>query len=170
MLACIVIACAPSPVVRWSRDGVRLVVTIVVMAVVAVLAIAPFVSVLIDQEVGRRVLGFATIIVAFQVIAQVGAWRWSVWDGRERVAVRNQKPKEKARYPPLFRIFAQMSLLVAAVLIAFAAVVFEPALTMWAVGIAALVVLLGVAVDVMDAARGQRVKPGDAMSSRKFTL
>ena len=115
-------------------------------------------------------LGFATIIVAFQVIAQIGSWRWGVWDGRERVAVRNQKPKAKAPYPPLFRIFAQMSLLVAAVLIAFVAVVFEPTLTMWAVGIAALVVLLGVAVDVMDAERGQRVKPGDAMSSRKFTL
>ena len=61
------------------------------MAVAAGLAIAPFVAVLVYEEVGTTVLGFATIIVAFQLIARIGSWRWGVWDGRERVSVRTRR-------------------------------------------------------------------------------
>jgi hypothetical protein len=134
-------------------------VTIGVMVVVAVLAISPFVAVLVYEEVGTTVLGFATIIIAFQLIARIGSWRWGVWDGRERVSVRIHEP-----YPPPLRIVAQMVLLVAAIAVAFVAIVSEPGLTMVAVGIAVAAVLLGVAVDVMDAAHHKRREPGDAMA------
>ena len=63
-----------------------------------------------------------------------------------------------------------MVLLVAAVVVAFVAIVSQPGLTMVAVGIGAAAVLLGVAVDVMDAARGKRRDPGDAMASGKIRL
>jgi hypothetical protein len=159
-----------STLVGRSRDGVLLVATMIVMAVIAVLAVTPVASVLIFEDVGTRVLGFAAVIVAFQVIARIGTWRWGVWDGRERVAVRMAKPREPIPYPPLLRIVAQMILLIAVVVIAFAAIVVEPALTMVAVGLAAFSVLLGVAVDVMDTARGARRDPGDAMADRKFSL
>jgi hypothetical protein len=36
--------------------------------------------------------------------------------------------------------------------------------------VAVFSVLLGVAVDVMDTARGARRDPGDAMAERKFSL
>jgi hypothetical protein len=67
-------------------------------------------------------------------------------------------------YPPLLRIFFQMVLLVTTVLIAFAIVVLESsALTIAAAFGAASAVLVGVAVDVLDAARQQRRNPQDAM-------
>jgi len=163
--------------IRWLRNGVRLIITIAVMTIVAVLAIAPFVAVLIFDEVGTRVLGIAAVIVAFQLIARIGTWRWGVWDGRERVAVRTQKlPEGKAKtdkpenpYPPLLRIFVQMTLLVTTVLIAFAAVVTNSAdLILLAAGVAGFTVLLGIAVDVMDSERGMRRDPG-AMSDRMLT-
>ncbi|HEX5014193.1 MAG TPA: hypothetical protein VFV72_08545 [Candidatus Limnocylindrales bacterium] len=153
-----------------TRDVVLFIATIVVMAVVAVLAITPVAAVLIFEEVGRTVLGFATVIVAFQVIARIGTWRWGVWDGRERVAVRLTKPKEQTKYPPPVRIVVQMILLIAVVAIGFGAIVFEPALTLVAVVGAIVCVLVGIAVDVMDTARGARRDPGDAMAARKFSL
>jgi hypothetical protein len=181
--------------VRWMRDGVRLVITIVVMALVAILAITPFIAVLIFDEVGTRVLGIAAVIIAFQLIARIGTWRWAVWDGRERVAVRTHKPpeeKSKAEepdtptkdraprivrwiqrklgyggpnpYPPLLRIFVQMTLLMTTVFIAFGAVVTNSTdLTLLAGAVAAFTVLLGIAVDVMDSERGRRRDPS-AMS------
>lgn len=144
----------------WLRDGVEMAVTIGVMAVVAVLAVAPIVAIVSFEEVGTIVLGIATVIVAFQIIGRIGVWRWNVWDGRERVAARLQKDK----YPPLLRIFVQMTVLLATVGLAFAAVVqgSTDLAGMALIGVA-IAVLLGVAVDVFDAARQERRNPLDAM-------
>jgi hypothetical protein len=143
----------------WLRDGVEMAVTIGVMAVVAVLAVSPFVAILAFEQVGTLVLGVATVIIAFQVIGRIGIWRWNVWDDRERVAARTQAP-----YPQLLRIFVQMTLLVVTVVIAFAAVVQgSSTLAIAAMGGVAIAVLLGVAVDVFDTARQERRSPLDAM-------
>jgi hypothetical protein len=154
-------------VIHWVRSGVELLATIAVMLVVTFLAVSLVASVLVYEDVGTMVLGFAAVIVGFQLIGRIGTWRWTVWDGRERVAVRAAKPTMPVAksYPPLFRILAQMVLLVSAVLIALAAVVAGSTdLTLAAVAVAGLAALLGVAVDVMDVARGDRRDPGDAMA------
>jgi hypothetical protein len=142
------------------RDGLEMAVTIGVMAVVAVLAIAPLVAIVTFEQTGTIVLGIATVIVAFQIIGRIGIWRWNVWDGRERVAARLQKD----RYPPLPRIFVQMTVLLVTVGLAFASVVqgSTDLVAMALVGVA-VAVLLGVAVDVFDAARQERRNPLDAM-------
>jgi len=144
----------------WIWGGLEMAVTILVMAVVAVLAVAPLVAIVSFEEVGTIVLGIATVIVAFQVIGRIGIWRWNVWDGRERVAARLQKD----RYPPLLRIFVQATVLAATVALAFAAVVqgSTDLAGMALIGVA-IAVLLGVAVDVFDAARQERRNPLDAM-------
>ena len=61
------------------RDGLEMAVTIGVMAVVAVLAIAPIVAIVTFEETATIVLGIATVIVAFQIIGRIGIWRWNVW-------------------------------------------------------------------------------------------
>ena len=134
-------------------------ITIVVMAAVAFLAVTPFASAVAFEQVGSTILGCLSVIVAFQVIGRIGTWRWNVWDGRERVAARTG-----GRYPPLPRIVIQMSLLIGTILVAFLAIVRnEDGLALVALGGAALAVLLGIAVDVFDAARKQRSRPSDAM-------
>lgn len=146
--------------IETVQDGLKITVTIGVIAVVAVLAISPFVAILTFADVGTTVLGFATVIVAFQVIGQIGIWRWNVWDGRERVSVRLQKE----HYPPLLRIFFQMVILMATVGVAFVAVVTESSTLTMAAAVGAMsAVLIGVAVDVVDVARQQRRSPQDAM-------
>jgi len=142
-----------------ARDFVEMIVTIVVMALVAVLALSPFVATLVFEDVGTMVLGCLTVLLAFQVIGRIGTWRWNVWDGRERVAARTQ-----SSYPPLLRIIVQMTLLVLTVVVAMGAVIVgSTQLTLIAVAGAATAVLLGVAVDVFDTARQQRRSPLDAM-------
>jgi hypothetical protein len=144
----------------WLRDGIEMVVTIAVMVVVVVLALSPFLSILAFEEVGTTVLGCLTVIVLFQILGRIGVWRWNVWDGRERVAVRTRAEN----YPPVLRIFVQMTVLFATLVIAFLAVAFDGQdLTIAALFGAAGAVLLGVAVDVFDTARQQRRSPLDAM-------
>jgi hypothetical protein len=143
----------------WLRDGVEKSVTIVVMAVFTVLAVAPFAAILVYEAVGTTVLGVAAVIAAFQIVGQIGIWRWNVWDGRERVAARTQ-----SAYPPLHRIVVQIVLILATVALGFLAVVQNSLpFTIAAVAVAAGSVLLGVAVDVFDTARQQRRSPLDAM-------
>ena len=146
--------------IQALRDGIEMAVTIFVTAVVFLLAIAPFVSTLLLEAVGTSVLGWLTIIAAFQVIARIGTWRWNVWDARERVAARMVKP---AHFRSL-RIVVQMALLIGTVLVGVAAVIQDSSdLTAVAAAGVAAAVLLGIAVDVFDAARQTRRDPLDAM-------
>jgi hypothetical protein len=153
-------------ILRWPRDLLELAATITVMVVTGFLAIAPILAILVFPEVGTMVLGFATIIIAFQIVGRIGNWRWVVWDGRERVSARTRKP-----YPSLFRIVAQMTVLIGAILLGWVGVVTASTnILLWAAALAGVAVLLGVAVDVMDVARGKRREPGDALARGQNTL
>ncbi len=146
---------------RWStvRDAFEMAVTIAIMVIVTFLALSPFVAAIAYPDVGATVLGCLSVVVGFQIIGRIGTWRWNVWDGRERVAARID-----GKYPPLPRILVQMGLLTGTVLVAFAAVVTnQDMLALVATIGAGLAVLLGIAVDVFDTARGQRRAPADAM-------
>ncbi len=139
-----------------KRDLIEMSLTIVALILVSFLAIAPFVSIILYPEVGQLVLGSLSGYAAFSVVGRIGTWRWNVWDGRERVALRAGKDS----YPPLRRVVIQFSLLLAIVTCLFLAVVLESdALAMTAATGIGISVLLGVAVDVFNAAHQERTAP-----------
>jgi hypothetical protein len=150
---------APNPKRRWPvvRDFLEMAFTMIVMTLAAFLALAPFVATIAFENVGRTVLGSLAVLAVFQILGRIGNWRWSVWDGRERVAARTGKP-----YPLLRRVVIQLSLLVATLACLFVAVVWnsEVLLAAAAAG-AAIAVLLGISVDVFDASRQERTTPTD---------
>jgi hypothetical protein len=139
------------------RDFLEMAFTMIVMTLAAFLALAPFVATIAFENVGRTVLGSLAVLAVFQILGRIGNWRWSVWDGRERVAARTGKP-----YPLLRRVVIQLSLLVATLACLFVAVVWnsEVLLAAAAAG-AAIAVLLGISVDVFDASRQERTTPTD---------
>jgi hypothetical protein len=130
--------------------------TIIFLVFVTFLTAAPFVAILAYPDVGKLALGFVALYAAFQIIGRIGAWRWNVWDGRERVALR----AGKLDYPPLQRVVIQFSLLLATVVCLFAAAVLnsDPLAIIAAVGVGTSV-LLGVAIDVFNSARQERTAP-----------
>jgi uncharacterized membrane protein YidH (DUF202 family) len=137
------------------RDIIEMLFTMAVMALAAFLALTPFVSTIAFTDVGRTVLGSLAIFAAFQILSRIGAWRWKVWDGRERVAARSGKP-----YPNLRRVVIQAAVLFPTLLCLFAAVVTNSDLLtlVAAIGVGAAV-LLGISVDVFDASRQERTTP-----------
>ena len=145
----------------WAtmRDLFEMVFTILIMTLAVFLAISPFVSIAAFENVGRTVLGTLSVVVAFQILGRIGAWRWNVWDGRERVAARTEKP-----YPRLRRVFIQMGLLFATFVFLFVAVLADSGtLVAIAAAGAGLAVLLGISVDVFDASRQERTSPNDRL-------
>lgn len=138
-------------------DFFEMLLTIIVMAFAVFFALTPFVSAIVFPDVGRTVLGSLAVVAAFQILLRIGMWRWKVWDGRERLAGRIGKP-----YPGLRRVVIQLSLLLATLVVLFAAVVTnrEELAAVAAVG-AVVSVLLGVSVDVFNAARQERTTPTD---------
>jgi hypothetical protein len=162
-LAVLVIAVFGAPDVdrRWAivRDAAELPFTILVMTLVTLLALAPIVSMIAFEDVGRTVLGSAAVLLAFQVLGRIGVWRWNVWDGRERIAARTA-----GSYPSLRRVVVQIVLLVAVVVCLFVAVVTDSeALVLVAAAGGAIAVLLGISVDVFDASHQERTTPTDML-------
>jgi hypothetical protein len=140
-------------------DFIEMAFTMIVMTLAAFLALAPIVSMIAFTDVGRTVLGSLAVLAVFQILGRIGTWRWTVWDGRERVAARTGKP-----FPRLRRIVIQLVLLLATIVCLFIAVVADSdVLTLIAAGGAAVAVLLGVSVDVFDASRQERTTPTDMM-------
>ncbi|HKG57236.1 MAG TPA: hypothetical protein VKA85_08310 [Candidatus Limnocylindrales bacterium] len=139
------------------RDGVELGLTMVVMILASFLVVSPIVGIIAFEDVGRTALGTIAVIALFQVLGRVGQWRWSVWDGRERMAARSGR-----RYPGLNRVIGQTALLLATLVTLFLAVVLDSdrLLALGVTGIA-LAVLLGVSVDVFDASRREPTTPSD---------
>jgi hypothetical protein len=132
--------------------------TIVVLSIAAILVAAPFVALAVFEQAGRLVLGIATVVVLFSVLGRIGAWRWRVWDARERVAARRRRP-----YPGVERVLLQVGLLAATLTALVIGVVAnaDPWL-LAALGLGIATVLLGVSVDVVDAARLEQHRPSDA--------
>jgi hypothetical protein len=162
-LAILVVALFGSPGVDrgWAtvREIAELPFTILVMTLAVFLALSPVVSMIAFEDVGRTVLGSLAILAAFQVMGRIGAWRWNVWDGRERVAARTGRA-----YPRLRRVLVQCALLVAIVVVLFLAVVLDSdVLVVAAAAGTGVAVLLGISVDVFDAARQERTTPTDTL-------
>jgi hypothetical protein len=152
---------SPDPGRRWAglRDFFEMAFTMIVMTLAAFLALAPIVSAIAFVDVGRTVLGGFAVLAAFQILGRIGNWRWTVWDGRERVAARTGKP-----FPRLRRVIIQLVLLVATLVCLFAAVIGDSdQLGLVGAGGAAVATLLGISVDVFDASRQERTRPTDMM-------
>ena len=137
------------------RDGFDTIRTMAVMAAAGFLVIAPLVAIVAYEQVGQTVLGILTVLVLFQVLGRIGAWRWAVWDGRERDAARTGNA-----YPRLRRVAVQVGLLFATLTAFIIGVTLnsDPALIAGLIG-AGIAVLLGVSIDVLDAARQDQVTP-----------
>jgi hypothetical protein len=140
-------------------EGLEIGATVVAMALAAVPLIAPFVALALFEQTGRLVLGIAGVILLFQVLRRIGAWRWKVWDSRERIAARTRQ-----EYPGVARVLVQSAFLVGALVALSIAVVLnlDAALVVGLV-LAGLAVLLGVAVDVVDSARMEQQSPSDTL-------
>ncbi len=133
-------------------DGTRM---IVAMVLVITLVVAPIVAILVYGQVARTVIGGAVIVILFQILARVGGWRWSVWDARERSAMRTGRP-----YPGVGRVLVQVAMLAVVVVALFTGVVLDAPVALGVAAAAlALVVLVGVSIDVLDALREDRTRP-----------
>ena len=139
--------------------------TVFVLLLATFIAVAPFAAIIAFPDTGRTVVGCIAVFAAFRVLSRIGIWRWNVWDGRERAALR---AKAEA-YPPLARVKIQFTLLIATTAVLFTAVVAnsEPLIVVAAIG-ASISVLLGVSVDVFSAARQER-RPTDLGTSSEKT-
>jgi hypothetical protein len=152
-------------VLRFTDDLLDYASTVVVLALAAVLVISPFVAMAVFEAVGRDVLGIVVVIIAFQVLGRIGEWRWTVWDQRERSAARTGQA-----YPSVGRVVVQIGLLTATMAALFVGVIFnlDPALLV-AAALAVVSVLLGVAVDVVDAQRLERRASTKAFLQQSLT-
>ncbi len=129
------------------RDLAETLLMMLAMVVAAVLVVAPVFAILVFPEVGTAVVGTVAVVVAFQALGQVGTWRWSTWDARERALVRLGRD-----YVAFGRVVAQMTLLGIAFSALFIAAVFSVSAALIAALIAVvLLALVAVAVDVLDA-------------------
>ncbi len=146
-----------------EADGWRFAVIalsmMVFMVIVAALVAAPVVGAVVFADVGRTVVGTIAIILAFQALARVASWRWSVWDSRERTAARTGRP-----YGGIGRVVVQFVVITAMFATAFVAVVLASDVALYVtLGIVAGLVLLGVAIDVLDAAKEAVTSPSDSI-------
>jgi len=155
---------------RIVVDALDYVNTVLSLVLAVVLVISPFVAMAVFADTGRIVLGIAVVLIAFQILGRIGQWRWTVWDERERTAARTGEPPPSDGQasqttpsatgdapPGNGRVVAQIVLLSITLLALFVGVIFnlDPVL-LAAAGLTALTVLLGVAVDVVDAQRNER--------------
>ncbi len=128
--------------------------------VAGIIVLATLVAIVFFKETGQLVLGVLAVVVAFQIVGRVGAWRWSVWDARERTAARTGP----GQYPGVRRVVGQSAVLITTMTLLFIAVATNLDVVLWLAGAGLLLaVLLGVAVDVIDAARQDQQTPADSM-------
>jgi hypothetical protein len=152
--------------IRASGVGyaVNVVMMSLFMVLVSGLVAAPVVAAVVYENVGRMILGSAAIVLAFQVVARLGRWRWDVWDAHERSAARTG-----IRYRGTGRVVTQILLLTVIIVGALVAAVFDSLVVAAVAGIALVVlVLMGVAIDVLDAVREERERPPESI--RRFQL
>jgi len=146
------------------RYAIYVLLMVTFMVLVCGLVAAPVVAAVVFPDVGRVVVGSLAIVVAFQAIARVGGWRWAVWDARERAAARTGSP-----YHATGRVFTQIVLLLVIVTAAFLSVVLDSVVAAAVAGVAiATLVLVGVAIDVLDAVRQEVESPPDSI--RRYQL
>ena len=100
------------------------------------------------DEIRALVLGSIVVIVAFQLIQQLGIWRWNSWDARERRALRRRPLDHPFRN---WAYFLAVALSAIATLAALIVALAGPASWLVALGVLILlVVVLSVGKDVVD--------------------
>jgi hypothetical protein len=141
---------------------------VAVVVVVTLLTVAPVAAMALDLDLGRLVAGAAVATVFVGLIARLGVWRWDQWDERERSAAR------KPAFVPLPRahVVVQAVLLAAALTLTVLWIVgtdfelplgsFRPHLGSFALFASALVVLIGIALDVLGP------RPDERLGARVF--
>lgn len=130
---------------------VRIVATAVVLAVASYVVAAPIAATLIFVDVGRMVLGSATVIVGFGILARIGTWRWSAWDLRERLSGHARTP----RYDGVGLVAVQCVILLASLTLFYVAVGWGwQAIAGVGVVLAVAAILIGIAIDVNHAPAG----------------
>ncbi len=132
---------------------------IVAMVLVIAFVVAPVVAILVYDQVARTAIGGGAIVILFQLLARVGGWRWSVWDARERAAMRAGRA-----YPGFARVLVQAAMLATAMASLFVAVVLDAPVGLGIAVVAlAAVILVGVSIDVLDALREDRTRPSSSL-------
>jgi hypothetical protein len=128
---------------------------VVVVVVAALLTLAPIAAMALDPDLGRLVAGAAVAAAIVALVARLGVWRWDQWDERERSAAR------RPAFVPLPRahVVVQAVLLATALTLTVLWIVgvdaelevggFRPHLGSFALFTSALVVLIGIALDVL---------------------
>jgi hypothetical protein len=155
----VLIASRPATKVTGWRYAVYVSLMVTFMVLVSGLVVAPVVAAVIFPDVGRVIVGSLATVLAFQGISRVGCWRWNVWDVRERTAARTGSP-----YHATGRVVVQTLLLAVILAAAFLAVVVDSVVAAGVAAIAiATLVLVGVAIDVLDAVRQELESPPDSM-------
>jgi hypothetical protein len=142
---------------RFLRDAV-IVASAVVLGFVLLVVLAAIVGVVLvfagnaavtdSDGIRELVLGSIVVVAGFQLIQQLGIWRWNSWDARERRALR----RRPVAYP--FRTWVYFLATALAAIAALAALTVALAgPTAWLValgGLILLVVVLSVGKDVVD--------------------
>lgn len=152
---------------RWlMRHHVLTMATTAIMVILVSLAVlAPFVALLLSAPFGYLVLGFGAILVTFEGIKRLGAWRWTAWDNRERRLARSVS----FRRPDRRDVGIQAVVLSTSALVIQAAVLvagligpidvtlpiagtteLAPALAWFGLLLAAAAVVVGVSIDAID--------------------
>jgi hypothetical protein len=141
------------------RYAVYVLLMVAFMVLICGIVVAPVVAAVVFPDVGRTIVGSLAIVAAFQGLARMGGWRWAVWDDRERAVARTGSP-----YHGIGRVVGQILLLSAILAAAFLAVVFDSIVAAAVAGVAVVVlVLVGVAIDVLDTVRQERQSPTDSI-------
>jgi hypothetical protein len=147
---------------------VRIVATAVVLAVASYVVAAPIAATLIFVDVGRMVLGTATVIVGFGILARIGTWRWSAWDLRERLSGHARTPQ----YEGVGLVAIQCVILLTSLTLFYVAVGWGwPGFAGVGVVLAVAAILIGIAIDVNHApagAPGKRTKFDGYIAPRRL--
>jgi hypothetical protein len=146
------------------RYAVYVILMVTFMVIGCGLVVAPVVAAIVFPDAGRMIVGSLVIVLAFQVIARVGDWRWAVWDAHERAVARTGQGDRG-----MGRVVSQILLLAAILAAAFVAVVFDSIIALAVAGVVvAALVLVGVAIDVLDAVRMESESPAASIRENQF--
>ena len=128
---------------RWV--AARIIATAAALAIVTALLLAPILAVLVFEDVGQIVLGSVAIVVGFAILAQVGLWRWSTWDLRERAASHAPQPV----YETIGTVAVQCVVMIVSLGLLFVAVAFDlPVVAGIGIVLALVAVFVGIGIDV----------------------
>jgi hypothetical protein len=154
------------PFGREAAYAVRVALTAVGLAIVALLVASPFVAMAVYEDVGATVLGTLAIFIAFQLLLAVGKWRWTRWDDRQRV----ETMRRDYRGGESVAVAIQFTIHVGAAILLYASVVWPNELVLglnlivWSLVLVAMAVAIGIGIDVTTTERRRAGKPSERVA------